>query len=306
MTEKKSKTPFILSSIFLTIAILGGYLFYLWYFEWRFIISTNDAYVEGDVATIAPKVNGYVEKLLANENTYVKKGDLLFELNPSDYDIALKHAQIQVDIQKRALITIDAQMKAAQANLSGATAQIQAAKAALINAQNSFNRLKKLESRDFVSKAQIDNATLQVNKARADLTSTQSQELAAKENLNVLAAKKQEVESQIKALQVLCYKAQKDINDTVIRAPFDGVISNIVAKKGDLVSSGKPLASLIPVKNLYVVANYKETQVKDIEPGTIANVLRCTGEWCYLDFKEAQGWLKQDQLWGVYPGEVID
>ena len=175
MTKKKSKTPFILSSIFLAIAILSGYLFYLWYFEWRFIISTNDAYVEGDVATIAPKVNGYVEKLLANENTYVKKGDLLFELNPSDYDIALKHAQIQVDIQKRALITIDAQMKAAQANLSGATAQIQAANAALINAQNSFNRLKKLESRDFVSKAQIDNATLQVNKARADLTSTQSQ-----------------------------------------------------------------------------------------------------------------------------------
>lgn len=267
--SKKNAFLFLFSVI---IIVIAGAITYLWLFEWRFSIYTNDAYVQADIATIAPKVNGYVEQILVKPNSYVAKGSSLFKLEDRDYKINLNHSILQIEAQQKSFNTLSAQIKAAQATLEGVEAQLPAAEASLSTAQTSLGRVQKLNEGNFTTKAQLDAANLKVKEANANIVNINAQIEAAKANIEVLKAKEIELNSQINTLKILKEKAQQDVNDTLITAPFDGVVSNIVAKQGDLIASGQRLASLVPTDKLYVVANYKETQITDIEPGIIAEI----------------------------------
>lgn len=270
--NQKSKKNTILFLLLIISALAVGALTYLWFFEWRFNIYTNDAYVEADIATISPKVSGYVEAILVKANSHVKKGSFLFKLDDRDYKINLEHAIVQLEGQSKALNTIDAQIKAAKATLVGMQAQLPAAKANVETSQRELNRVQKLNLGRFATNSQLEATSLRLKQAKANIANVNSKIENAQSNIDVLIAKRAELQSQIKALQVMREKAEHDLNDTSIAAPFDGVISNLVAKKGDLVSAGQRLASLVPTNHLYVVANYKETQVLDIEPGIIADI----------------------------------
>ncbi len=272
MDAEKSKKNTLVFLILIISALAAGSLAYLWFFEWRFNLYTNDAYVEGDIATISPKVNGYVENILVEANSQVKKGSPLFKLDDRDYKINLKHAIVELEGQNKALNTIDAQVKAAKATLMGMQAQLPAAQANLETSYHELDRVQKLNIGKFATNSQLEATSLKLKQAKANIASVNSKIENAQSNIEVLIAKRSEIQNQIKALHVMREKAEHDLNDTLIKAPFDGVLSNLVAKKGDLVSAGQRLASLVPTNQLYVVANYKETQVTDIEPGIVADI----------------------------------
>lgn len=249
------------------IAVAGWYG-HEWWTNGRFMISTDDAYVEGDIASISPKVSGYVAVVNAVANQTVKAGDPLVTLDDGDYRLAREQAEAQIATQKLSLGRIDAQIEGARASLAQADAQKTAYQAALSGAQVAEKRAKELNAKAVGTTASLDSATVALDQAKANLVGADANIVAARAAITVLEAQRAEAESQIRTLELARDKAERDLGFTVLKAPYDGVVGNISVQVGDLVSAGQRLAALVPVKDLYVEANFKETQIARLVPGS--------------------------------------
>lgn len=271
--EKKGPARRFVLPVLIIAAVAAG----LWYgyHYWtvgRFMVSTDDAYVQGDIASIAPKVTGYIDDIPVVANQVVKANDVIFQLDSGDYRIALEEAEAKLASQKETLNRILAQTEAARATLQQAEAQKQASAAVLTNAQSTLSRVQKLHQTKFVAQSELDNAQSSLDQARANLAGSEAQIASAKANIGVLDAQYKEADSSTRSLELARDKAARDLSFTTLRAPFDGVIGNLAGKKGDLVSPGQKIAALVPVKQLYIDANYKETQLASIKVGETAHI----------------------------------
>ncbi|WP_313612112.1 HlyD family secretion protein [Agrobacterium sp.] len=254
----------------LAIALLAGagWYGYEWWTDGRFLVSTDDAYIEGDIAIISPKVSGYVNKVHVVDNQEVKAGDPLVTLDDGDYRIALEQAEAQVRTQELSLSRIDAQLAGAKAALQQAEAQKGALDAALRGAEINQKRASELQAKDVGTVASADNAQVALDQAAANAVAGGASIESAKANISLLEAQRSEAESTIRSLTLAKDKAERDLGFTVLKAPYDGVIGNVAVQVGDLVSSGKRLAALVPMNDLYIDANFKETQIAKVEPGS--------------------------------------
>jgi len=269
---KTGKHRIILTIIVLVIMAGTCWLTFRWATEWRFLIKTDDAYIQGDIAAIAPKVNGYIESVPVQANQAVRKNDILFRLDDGDYKIALLEAEAKLVTQKQTLDRIKSQIDASRTNLDEAEAEKAAATAVEVNANLTLNRATQLKKKQFAPQSGVDSAQSAHDQARANVTRAQAKIDLARANITVLEAQYSETESQTRILQLARDKAQRDFDFTVLRAPFDGVIGNLSAKLGDFVSAGQRLAALVPVQELYIDANYKETQLPYIYGGETAHI----------------------------------
>jgi membrane fusion protein (multidrug efflux system) len=270
--KKGALRKLILSAVVL--AAIGGGAWYGhdWWQNGRFMVSTDDAYIEGDIANIAPKVTGYVAAVNVVANQHVKAGDVLVTLDNGDYRIAAEQADAQIATQKLALSRFDAQIEAAKAAVAQAEAQKTALQATLRGAQINEARQADLAAKKAGTPAEYDNARVALDQAKANLAGADSAIASASANIAVVIAQRAEAESQIRALELTKEKAERDLAFTVLKAPYEGVIGNLAVQKGDLVSSGQRLASLVPVEQLYIEANFKETQITGIKPGAEVDI----------------------------------
>ncbi len=264
---KRSVKSFVLPVIIIAAVGAGAWYGHEWWTTGRFMVSTDDAYIQGDITAIAPKITGYIDTINVVANQRVKAGDPLVTLDNGDYTIAEKQAEAQIATQRLTLQRIEAQTEAAKASVQQVQAGKVAAQAVLTNAEAASTRASQLHATRFASQSQLDDATAALDQAKANLVSADAQIAAAVANVGVLEAQYKEAEGSIASLQLAKDKAARDLGFTVIRAPLDGVVGNLSAKKGDLVSPGQRLAALVPVDALYIDANYKETQLRDIVPG---------------------------------------
>lgn len=264
---KRSVKRLILPVIIIAAVGAGAWYGHEWWTTGRFMVSTDDAYIQGDITAIAPKITGYIDTINVVANQRVKAGDPLITLDNGDYTIAEEQAEAQIATQRLTLLRIQAQTEAAKASVKQVEAGKVAAQAVLTNAEAAAARAGQLHATRFASQSQLDDATAALDQAKANLVSADAQIAAAVANVGVLEAQYKEAEGSIASLQLSKDKAARDLSFTVIRAPLDGVVGNLSAKKGDLVSPGQRLAALVPVNALYIDANYKETQLRDIVPG---------------------------------------
>ena len=269
---EKKKRSFVLPVVAIAILAAGGWYGYQYWTDGRFLISTDDAYVQGDIAVIAPKVSGYVQKVEVVENQTVKAGDTLVTLDDGDYRNALEQAQAQLQTQKLSLNRIDAQIAGAEASLQQAVAQKGSLDAAFRGAEINLKRATELQSKDVGTVASTDNAQVAMEQAKANVVAGEASVVSARANIDLLRAQRKEAEGSVKSLELARDKAERDLSFTVLRAPYDGVIGNLSVQTGDLLSVGKRLASLVPMDDLYIDANFKETQLAKIEPGSKVRV----------------------------------
>ncbi|PYE87726.1 HlyD family secretion protein [Phyllobacterium leguminum] len=266
--KKKGIGRRVVLPVLLAGGIVGaGWYGYDYWTNGRFLVTTDDAYVQGDIADISPKVTGYIEKVPVAANQFVKAGDVIFQLDDGDYRIALEEAEAKIATQAQTLSRIIAQIKAAQASLQQAQATKLATSAIATNAKATMERSQQLHNTRFVSQSDLDSATSALNQADANVAGADAQIAAAEANVGVLQAQYKEAESGMKSLELARDKAERDLSFATIRAPFDGAIGNLSGKLGDLVSAGQRIAALVPVDHLYIDANFKETQLAEIKPG---------------------------------------
>ena len=269
---KRGSRKRVFGSIALIALLAAGYTGYEWYTTGRFMIDTDDAYVQADLSLVSSKLQGYVAEIPVKANQHVSKGDILVTIDDGDYRIALQQAQARLPTLDRTLARIDAQIVAAQASVTQALAELSAAEAALTSAGTTQARAQGLAARNVTSQATLDTANETLATAKATRAAALAAIKGAEAQVEVLKAQRAETESGRHDLQLDVDKAQRDLDHTILRAPFDGTVANIAIEAGELVNIGARLAAVVPDHGLYVEANFKETPLAGITPGEIATV----------------------------------
>ncbi|ARO25731.1 HlyD family secretion protein [Rhizobium sp. S9] len=268
---KKRRSP-VLPIVVLALLVGGGWYGYEWWMNGRFMVSTDDAYIEGDIATISPKVTGYVAKVNVVANQEVKAGDVLATLDNGDYQNALDQANAQIATEQLSLSRIDAQIEGAKASLVQAQAQKTALEATVRGAEIKQKRQSDLQAKSVGTTADLDDANTALDQAKANLAGGDANIVAAQANIAILEAQRREAEGSVRTLEIQRDKAARDLSFTVLKAPYDGIVGNRSVQEGDLVSPGQRLMALVPVRQLYIDANFKETQIQHLVPGSKVNV----------------------------------
>ena len=255
-------------------AALGaaGYFGYRYWTEGRFMVSTDDAYVKADMATIAAKVSGYVQSVAVVENQAVKKGDILAQIDPVDYNLAVAAAKGKIETQGATITRLAAQADVQRSTIDQARASLAAAEADRVRAAAEFQRASDLMQHNFGTAQRIDQTRADRDRTAASVTSAKAQVAAAEANLAVINAQRTEAERTRDELGVALERAQRDLDFATVRAPFDGVIGNKAIQPGQYVQPGTRLLTLVPPQTAYVEANYKETQIGRLRPGQRALV----------------------------------
>ncbi|MCE9648615.1 MAG: HlyD family secretion protein [Parvibaculum sp.] len=254
--------------------LLAGLVYaVLWLTHYRYIQTTDNAYVESDISVISPKVTGYLATVNIVENAYVHKDDVLATIAPRDFEIALAQAAAKLESQKAAIGTIVEQIAAAEASAESARATITSADAQARRARADYARYTQLAKESFASKQKLESARADTQSAAATLKSAEANSNSAIAQIAVLRAQKVEAEAALKQAEAAVDQARRDLDYTVIRAPVDGVVGNKHLDIGQLVQPGAQLASLVALPHVYIEANFKETQIENIRVGQTATIV---------------------------------
>ncbi|GJE39723.1 HlyD family secretion protein [Methylobacterium persicinum] len=254
-------------------AALGGgaYEGWQWWTVGRFFVSTDDAYVQADISILAAKVSGYLEAVPVVNGQSVAKGDVIAKLDDGDYRLALQAARDKLATQTSTIARIGQQAEAAQAQVVQAQAQIEASKADAVRADADYRRATQMQA-DFVARSRIDQTKADRDRTEAAVKGAEAALLAARANVAVLQAQQKEAQNLAAELGTAVDRAQRDLDFTVIRAPFDGVVGNKAVEAGAYVAPGTRVAALVPLQSVRIDANFKETQVERMRPGQTVTV----------------------------------
>lgn len=252
--------------------VIGGYGGWNWWTEWRFLQSTDDAYVASDVSVISPKIEGYIAQVRVEDNQAVKKHDILFVIDDSDFAAKVAQAQAAVATEQAAVATFVSRLDLQTAMIAQAGAELQSAEADLVRTQQDFKRYAALMTTDFASRQRYEQAQADARKADAEVRKNRAALAAAQSQYGVLESLRQEEEARLQQARANLRLAQNDLDNTVIRAPVAGIAGNRAGQVGQYVKPGTELLSLVPLPRVYVTANFKETQLTRMQPGQRAEV----------------------------------
>jgi membrane fusion protein (multidrug efflux system) len=249
-----------------------GKLAYEWWTVGRFIENTDDAYVGGDVTVIAPKVAGFIAQLDVTDNQQVHAGDLLLKLDDRDYRATLAKADAAVAVQQATLQNLDATRHLQEAMVAQAQAEIAASDAEVVRTHDDQVRYKQLLTTDSASAQSAEAADTDYKRALADGEKYKAALAAAQRQLDVIATQKLQVQAAVNEASAQRDLAQLDVGYTELRAPIDGTVGNRSAQTGAYATIGSQLISLVPASGLWVDANYKESQLAKMHPGSPATI----------------------------------
>ena len=254
------------------VLVLGGLGGWYWWEVLRFRQSTDDAYVQSDVSVISPKIEGYLKKVKVVDNQQVAEGAVLFVIDDRDFKAKVAQAEAVVATGEASIATYDSRLKLQQAMIDQAAAVVQSAEADLARMQQDYKRYSTLMTSDFASRQRFEQAEADARKAEAALAKSRAALAGEQSQLAVLRSQQHEEEAKLQQTRANLWLAKNDLDNTVIRAPISGVAGNRAGQVGQYVKAGTQLLSLVPLTQLYVTANFKETQLTRMRPGQIAEV----------------------------------
>lgn len=259
------------AAVGLVAAVLAAAACY-WYFVLRFQQSTDDAYVGGNVTVMAPKVSGFIDQILVEDNQPVKAGQVLVRLDSRDYDARLAQASAEVTSAQSSLEELKAKLILQEAVISQREAETRASKAELTRSSSDQGRYRQLVKDDAVSTQIVERADADYLKAQAALQRTDAALLAARRELNVITAQVGNASARVTTALAVERVAHLNVEYTVIRAPVDGFVGNRTGRVGMLANIGAPILSVIPTSGLWVDANFKEDQLKKMRVGNEVSI----------------------------------
>lgn len=229
--------------------------------------STDNAYVRGDVTSLAPKVAGYVTAVEVEDNQPVRAGDVLFRIDDRDYRARLAQAVANVEAAQARLTNVGAETQLQHALIRQAEAQKLSALAELNLATRASDRRRELIRSSAVSQAQVDESDAARSRAEAGVAAASATLEAQQQRIAVLASQRDAADAAVSQARAARDLAHIDLDSTEVRAPVDGVVGNRQVRIGRLVAPGASLLDIVPVDDVWIVANFKETQLEHIRPG---------------------------------------
>jgi membrane fusion protein (multidrug efflux system) len=250
-------------------ALLYGYH---WWTVGRFIESTDDAYVGGEVTVIAPRVSGFIAQVAVTDNQAVHAGDLLVKLDDRDYRAALARAEAAVAAQQAALANLAATRELQQAVIAQGRAAVSAADAEALRAQQDEARFRLLTAHEAASEQAFQKADAEYKEAVSGQQRARAALLAATRQLDVLDTQEQQLQAALAGAVAARESARLDVGYTELRAPIDGTVGTRSARLGAYASTGSQLLALVPARGLWIDANFKESQLAHMRPGQAVRI----------------------------------
>ena len=269
----RSRVFAIVAAIVALVLITAG--FRSWWFS-RSHVSTDDAQVDGHIITVSPKTGGFVSAIRAEENQQVRAGDTLVVIDARDYQARLAQTEAELTALTAAIGSRGqvgqavAQLDAAKAGAASAEAAVAEAEANAQRATNDVNRYRALSERNIVSRQQLDAAetTVRTTEAQVLVARQRAQEAAAQ--VAVATAALRGADARVAAAKAARDQAALNLSYTTIMAPASGIMSRKNVEVGQLVQPGQPMMTVVPMDDIWVVANLKETQIQEVVPGDSA------------------------------------
>ena len=279
--------------------LLGGLLFWLLRAG---RVSTDDAQIDGHIMPLSARISGMVVAVHAHDNEYVEAGTVLVEIDPADYKLALDRAQAELvsamatseaartnvpmtsttatgDVE-----TAESDVASAAARLRMAQARVKETEAKATKATQDLERMKTLVAKDEVSRQEYDAAVMTAEAARAEhegavaqgrdaeagvrgAQAKRTQAATGTEQVAIMRSKAAGAEAQVAQARAMVERARLDLEHTSVKAPVSGVISKKTVEMGQIIQPGQPLMAVVPLDDIWVTANFKENELRDIRPG---------------------------------------
>src|SRR5437868_11380704 len=264
---KPAKRKFIMIGVLglLALAAIGYGVYFL--LVGRFYVSTDDAYVRANNTTLGARVAGHVAAILPADNAIVHTGDVVFKIDDGDYKIAVDAARTRIATQQATIDRIGRQVTALVSAVEQASAQLASSEAGLKRAGLDYDRQQALTNKGFASRATFEQSEAGRDQGVAAVKAAQAAYDAARDNVEVTRAQQVEAQAQLAEFKTSLAKAERDLDFTYVRAPVDGTFSNRLVNTGDFVAVGQRLGNVVPLDEVFIDANFKETQLRRIRPG---------------------------------------
>jgi multidrug resistance efflux pump len=263
------RRPFLITLAAVALAGLLGWATWGVYME---ALWTRDATVRAYVVTMAPEVAGRIVELHVADNKYVRKGDLLLVIDPTNFRIAVSQAEAAVQQAQANVQNIDAQMNVQQAQIDASEAQLRLGRAALVFAQQQADRYQKLAKDGWGTVQNAQQFTSQLHQQEATVQSAQQNLNQTLRQVETLKAQRLSAEAGIAQAKAQLNQAQVNLERTRILSPVDGYVTNLLAQLGDFVNVGANTISLVDADSFWVDGYFEETTLAPIRVGDPAQI----------------------------------
>jgi membrane fusion protein (multidrug efflux system) len=248
----------------LVLAVTGT--LYYWRYA-RFIISTDDAYAQADSTILASRVSGYVSAVQVEDDQHVKAGQILARIDDRDYRATLDQSRADVQAAKADVTNLEAQLAQQDTLIARARASVAASQAALDLARINRTRAENMAGIGFGSQQQSQEADAHAREQVADLQRDRAALATAEREVDVLRAKLAQARALSERSEAVERRAQLDVEYTTIIAPIDGTVGARSLRVGQYVQAGTQLLAIVPLRDVYIIANFKETQLTQARSG---------------------------------------
>jgi multidrug resistance efflux pump len=268
-TRRVRVTPILVTLAAVTLAALLGWA------AWNNYMGspwTPDATVRAYVVTMAPEVTGRIVKLPVVDNGYVHKGDLLMEIDPTNFTIAVSQAEATVQQAQASVQNLDAQMAVQQAQIDAVVSQLAQTEAALVFAQQQASRFQTLAKDGWGTVQSAQQFTSQLFQQTAAVQTARANRNLAQRQVESLKAQRMSAEANVAQAKAQLSQAQVNLERTRIISPVDGYVTNLLARIGDFVNAGANTISVVDASSFWVDGYFEETNLAPIHVGDPARI----------------------------------
>lgn len=278
-TPKKRNKTFII--ILILLVVVGGYFGITSYLHGQHHEETDDAQIAANISPVIPRISGYVKEVRISDNQRVKKGDTLVVLDDRDVRVSLEQAEAalataksNLDVARTSTSAASANVAPVRANLATIDAQIEAAKVNVWRATQDFERYANLIKDHSITQQQYEQALAAKQSAERQVDVLQQQRKQVAQQTSAAATQSTATGAQVGVANAVIKQRQADVDNanlqlsyTVITAPADGLVSRVNVQPGQFVQAGQALFSIVLNNDLWIIANFKETQLNKMKEG---------------------------------------
>ncbi|WP_246755935.1 HlyD family secretion protein [Bradyrhizobium neotropicale] len=265
--QKRSRLRILLGLIVFLVVACGGAYARQWYAVGRYIESTNNAYLRADQVAMAPRVSGQVSEIYVKDNEEVAAEQPLLRIDPRRYEMIVRQSRATVEAREADVAKSEADLHQQDAVIAQAQADVETARVNSSLAEKEFERSSALAVRGFATQQKNEQTESALAQSRSTENLKQAILDAARQKVATLKAQSAQAAAQLAAAKESLAQAEIDLNDTVVRSPIAGRVGDRTVQLGQFAQPGTRLLTVVPTGQIYLVANFKETQVQNMRPG---------------------------------------
>jgi membrane fusion protein (multidrug efflux system) len=261
-----------LFTFLLMVLLIAGGLFAQWLFKGRFYESTDNAYVQGEITRVSSQLGARIDQVLVQDNQHVEKGQLLIKLEGDDFRLAVDRANAALATRQAERLQAQSKLTQQASLIAASEAQVASSQASLGRSQIDLTRAETLRKPGYVSEERVTTLSAESHIARSQVAKAQADAQSQRQQVNALTAEIKRLDAQIANAKTDLAQAELNLTRSEIHAPISGLIGQRAAREGQYVQAGAYLLSIVPDEDIWIQANFKETQIGHMQPGQEAEL----------------------------------